>query len=232
MVIAVETHKIAYMALPKAGCSTVKAALAQIDPLASLPAEAERDVNIWHAIYPTRRFRPHRWEKVADHWRFCVVREPLKRLLSVYTNRVVDLRELHNSRRLRRAEEGLPLDPDPDFFFQNLTAYRDSASSVKHHVLPAWLFLGPDLDAYDRVYTTAEFPQLAADLAKRSGERVVMPRENRSAAPLDPERLQPQTLQALGVFLEAEYEYLNAFYPNPFKPGGRFSCASSLRRVS
>jgi len=32
MVIAVKAHRIAYMALPKAGCSTVKAALAQLSP--------------------------------------------------------------------------------------------------------------------------------------------------------------------------------------------------------
>ncbi|WP_353471946.1 sulfotransferase family 2 domain-containing protein [Salipiger sp. H15] len=227
MVIAVEAHRIAYMALPKAGCTSVKAALAQIDP-----SVQEAEAAQVHALYPTRRFRPHRWEAVADHWRFCVVRDPLRRLLSVYSNRVVELRELHNSRRLRRPGAGLPLDPDADTFFLNLAAYRDAASAIRHHLLPAWLFLGPDLDRYDRIYTTAMLGELGADLARRSGMAVHMPRENASAERLDPDSLRPETLAALAAQLAPEYEYLNAFFPNPFKPGGRFSCAASLRRVS
>ncbi|MBE9635655.1 sulfotransferase family 2 domain-containing protein [Salipiger mangrovisoli] len=230
MVIAVEAHRIAYMALPKAGCTTVKTALAQIDP--AVRQQGAPDTANVHALYPTRRFRPHRWQGYAGYWRFCVVREPLQRLLSVYTNRVVELGELHNSRRLRRARPDLPCDPDPDFFFRNLAGYRDMASVIRHHVLPAWLFLGPDLDRYDRIYTTGTLDQLASDLALRSGAQVTMPRANASARRLAPESLKPETLAALGAHLAPEYEYLNAFFPNPFKPGGRFSCAASLRRVS
>ncbi|MCR8547322.1 sulfotransferase family protein [Salipiger sp. P9] len=232
MVIAIDAHKIAYMALPKAGCSTVKAALAQVDPTAELPPEAERDVMTWHALYPTKRFRPHRWEQYEAYWRFCVVRDPLKRLLSVYTNRVVAFRDLHNCRKILRGRVDLPMDPDPDFFFQNLRAYLEASSAIKHHILPAWLFLGPDLRRYDRIYRTAELPQFGEDLARRTGQEVHIARENSSDERLDLATLAPATVGALRDYLAGEYDYLSAFFENPFETGLHVSCAVPRRRVS
>lgn len=216
MVIAVEAHRIAYMALPKAGCSSVKAALARLDPAVTLPPESEIDLMTWHAVYPTARFRPHRWKQFGpDWWRFCVVRDPARRLMSCYTDRVVDKRDLHNSRKLRRGRIDLPRDPDPDFFFQNLRAYAEASSSIKHHCLGAWLFLGPKPLAYDRIYKTEELGRLAADLSDRTGQPVAMPRENRSSLALRLDDLAPATRDALRPFLAREYAYLSEFYENP-----------------
>jgi len=216
MVIAVEAHRIAYMALPKAGCSSVKAALAQVDPAVTLPPEEEIDVMTWHAIYPTSRFRPHRWKRFGpDWWRFCVVRDPARRLMSCYTDRVVDKRDLHKSRKLRRGRVDLPQDPDPDFFFRNLRAYAEASSSIKHHCLGAWHFVGPRPLDYDRVYKTEEMGQLAADLSERVGQPVEMTRENRSSVTLALGDLAPATRDALRPFLAREYEHLSDFYENP-----------------
>jgi len=232
MVIAVKAHRIAYMALPKAGCSTVKAALAQVDPDTTVPEGEAADVMTWHRLYPTMRFRPHRWKAYDDWWRFCVVRDPLKRLLSVYTNRVVGMRELHNCRKILRGRVDLPMDPDPDFFFQNLRAYVDAASVIKHHVLPAWLFLGPDLGRYDRIYRTSELALFGEELAERTGCRVTIARENRSETRLGPDDLSPETRSVLRDHLEEEYGYLAEFYENPFGPRLHRACTGTARRVS
>ncbi|MBY6005982.1 sulfotransferase family protein [Salipiger bermudensis] len=232
MVIAVKAHRIAYMALPKAGCSTVKAALAQVDPEVALPETGTPDVMRWHRLYPTRRFRPHRWEAYDGWWRFCVVRDPLTRLLSLYTNRVVEMRELHNCRKILRGRVALPTDPDPDFFFQNLRAYIRAASTVKHHALPAWLFLGHDLGRYDRIYRTDELARLGADLAERTRCPVRIARENASATRLTLEDLAPRTRTALRDHLAEEYAYLAEFYENPFGQRQHLACTGPLRRVS
>ncbi|WP_417741184.1 sulfotransferase family 2 domain-containing protein [Salipiger sp.] len=232
MVIAVRAHRIAYMALPKAGCSTVKAALAQVDPDATLPENARPDVMTWHRLYPTMRFRPHRWQAYDGWWRFCVVRDPLRRLLSVYTNRVVGLRELHNCRNIRRGRVDLPMDPDPDFFFQNLRGYIDAASAIKHHALPAWLFLGPDLGRYDRIYRTCELAGFGEELAERTGAPVTIARENPSGMRLSLDDLAPATRTALRDHLDAEYGYLAEFYENPFGPRQHRACTGPTRRVS
>lgn len=215
MAIAVAAHKIAYMALPKAGCSTVKAALAQIDPAITMPSCETMDVNTWHGFYPTRRFRPHRWEAYTDYFRFAVVRDPVDRLLSVYTNRVVDLKDLHNSRKITRGIVNLPSDPDPDFFFANLAAYCGASSVIKHHCLGAGLFLGPKPLRYDRIYRTQELSDLADDLASISGRPVTLRRENQSMTRLALDDLKFATVRAIREFLDAEYRLLSDYYDNP-----------------
>ncbi|WP_425039350.1 sulfotransferase family 2 domain-containing protein [Primorskyibacter sp. S187A] len=216
MAIAVPAHKIAYMALPKAGCSTVKRMLALIDPDVDLPPRETWTADTWHAIYPTARFRPHRWDGFQDYWRFAVVRDPVKRLLSVYTNRVVQLGDLHNSRRLRRPEfSHLSRDPDPDFFFLHLDAYYEASSVIKHHVLPCELFIGPKPFRYDRVFKTEQIGELAEELGRRSGKSVDISRENSSEMRLDLDDLQPRTIDAIRPLLEREYAHLDAYYANP-----------------
>ena len=235
MVIAVDAHKLAYMALPKAGCSSVKEALARLDPAVTLPPEDAIDIHTWHALYPTRRFRPHRWKKYREHWRFCVVRDPARRLMSVYTNRVLQFQDTLNSRKLRVGRDwlpDLPRDPDPDTFFRNLDAYCQASSSIKHHALGAWLFVGRDLADYNRVYRTEELADLAWDLGLLTRQKVALPRRNRSEERLRLEDLQGATIDALRPFLDQEYAFLKGFYPNPLGPRVHDACVTPARRVS
>ena len=214
MAIEVEAYRLAYMALPKAGCSAVKEALARLDPDVTLP-EAP-DVFTWHGIYPTARFRPHRWEKYLSRgwFRFCVVRDPIKRLLSVYSNRVDTFNDLARSRGVRVSD--LPADPDPDYFFGHLRDYIAASSSVKHHAIGAWLFLGPKPLRYTRVYRTDEMADLAADLEFVTGRKVVIPRSNASPRTVSFDELSPATRDSLRPFLDQEYRYLSEYFDNPF----------------
>lgn len=206
---------IAYMAVPKAACTSVKAALAVLDTGSDVNDPSELDHNAVHHHFPTRRFRPHRWAESEGAWRFTVVRDPLKRALSVYSNRVVDMRELHNSPRLRQLGT-LPLDPDPDFFFQNIESYKANASTIKHHTIPMWLFTGKNRAQYDRVYTTSDLSALADALSERAGAPVVFPRRNRSSLPLKLEDLSPATRAALQVLTAPDYEIFGDLFPTPF----------------
>ncbi len=219
LAIAIPAYKIAYMAVPKAGCSSVKAALAHLDPGVTIPPEDEITVMTWHAIYPTVRYRRRAWHNLSDHWRFTVVRDPVRRMLSVYTNRVVQLRDLHMSRKLRDRPEfaHLSRDPDPDYFFQHLPEYMKGSSVIKHHCLGTKLFIGPRPLQYDRVYKTEEMGQLARDLSDRTGQPVEMRRENPSEMKLTLDDLAPQTIDAIRPLLEMEYRHLSDYFENPLK---------------
>ncbi|MGH1414623.1 MAG: sulfotransferase family 2 domain-containing protein [Pelagimonas sp.] len=235
MVIAVEAHKLAYMALPKAGCSSVKEALAHLDPSVEKPRKEDVTVYTWHDVYPTKRFRPHRFQDYADYWRFCVVRDPIKRLLSVYTNRVVQFGDLRNSTKLREGRDWLSdvsREPSPDEFFQNLDVYKRASSSIKHHAIEAWLFVGRDLGAYNKVYKTEDLGQLGYDLSLLTRQPVDMPRRNNSEMTLDIADLQDKTIDAIRPFLDGEYAFLSEFYKNPLGPRRHASCAMPIRRVS
>lgn len=230
MVIAVDAYKLAYVALPKAGCSSVKKALALLDPWKIVPDRP--DVHTWHALYPTERHDPQAWARLADHFRFCVVRDPVKRLMSCYTDIVLKRGALIHSPRVRAAS-GLPVDPDPDTFFQRLPRYRKKSSLVKHHVLGASVFLGPDLEAdYDRVYRTSELGELAEDLSRLTGETVSMPHANSSRAGLSLFDLQGRTIDRLRPILDEEYAYLGAYFENPLGSRVHEACAISNRGLS
>ncbi len=231
-VITLPAHRIAYAALPKAGCTSVKQALAGIDPRVDLRALDISDVTTWHRLYPTARYHAPSWRRVADHWRFCVVRDPARRLISCYTDIVVKRGALRNSPRLRAS--GLPLMPDPDTFFQLLDGYRQQSSLVRNHVLGAHVYLGPDLAGFDRVYRTSDLAWLGDDLTERSGQTVTLPHSNPSARAtrLRLETLQDATLDLLRPFLDQEYAFLAGLYANPLGPRRHDACAIPAARVS
>jgi hypothetical protein len=215
MAIVVEKHGMLFMAVPKAASSSVKAMLAQIDPDVTLPEPHLLTESTYHGIYQTRRFRPHRFAQYDGYLRFTVIRDPLRRLLSVYTNRVVGMKELHNSRKLRRRGV-LPLDPDPDTFFLNLDQYMQLASVIRHHVLPTRLFTGPDLSVYDHVFKTDQIDDVARMLSDKSGFALRPSNVNVSKARLLFSDLAPATRDALRPVIEPEYDLLGDYFDNPF----------------
>lgn len=219
MVTRVDSHRLAYMAVPKAACSSVKAALAVLDPLQAQNRPEALGQKQVHAIYPTMRFRRHRWDHLVNHYRFTVVRDPLKRLLAVYTNRVEGLGILSHCRKIRRGRVHLPTEPDPDYFFQNLSAYIATSSDIKHHTLPTALFTGTDWSAYSRVFKTSEMPELGADLSAHTGRDVVIPHFNSSSRRLALSDLSAQTQRVLQLRLEDEYTHVAPYFDNPFDAG-------------
>ncbi|MEL6449886.1 MAG: sulfotransferase family 2 domain-containing protein [Pseudomonadota bacterium] len=216
--IKVKAHRLAYSPVPKAACSSIKRALAELSPKVNLDKLPVTDppYDVWHAVYPTRRFRPHRWETLPIGWfSFTAVRDPFRRLMACYTNRVVERRELRNSPKLRAGYLGLPVDPDPDFFFTHLAQYREAASVIKHHASHTWLFTGPKLDVYAEVYRVEALADLARDLSAWTETEVVLHRENTSSTRLSADDLAPATCAALRPWLAQEYAFLKTFYPDP-----------------
>lgn len=231
MVISVEHYRIAYMALPKAACTTVKAALARIDLDVRLPSPDQYSHKLWHQIYPTSRFHHRKWEPYEDYWTFCVVRDPVKRLMSCFTDIVATRQLLHTSQKLRRPSVDLPIDPDPDFFFQNLDRYSEKASVVKHHSLPARAFLGRKMDRYKTVYRTENLGQLALDLNELTGREIVLNKENSSSFKLTLDDLKPETIDAIRPRLNEEYELFQDYFSNPIAKTKRPKRAKKTKKA-
>ncbi|SLN39464.1 Sulfotransferase family protein [Aquimixticola soesokkakensis] len=208
-------HHIHYMATPKVACTSVKAALAQIAGKLSATEAAKVD-NLWlHKTYPTRRFWENRDRKrQPDEWRFCVVRDPVARLLSLWLDKVAGAKDMANSRKLN-AQSELPLTPDPDFFFENLRRYMDLSSVIKSHALPQKVFIGLDLSDYDALYRTSALGELAQDLSERAGKQIVLPRLNSTSARLEFQDLGLPARRAVLAHLEADYALLKDHYTAP-----------------
>ena len=209
MVISVNTPRVIYAAIPKAGCSSVKAMLADLEAVQGL-----LDNRDYQKSYPTRRLRQAALNDRGNAFKFTVVRDPAKRLMSVYTDRVVDKKDLHKSRLLKT--RNLPLDPDPDFFFQKLRRYTKLSSIVHHHVTRSNAFTGDDLGIYDAIYRTSEIARLAEDLKAHTGLNVQNKWKNKSSTTLRIDALKPATREKLRPHLAREYTHLEAYFDNPF----------------
>ena len=214
MVVAIPAHAVAYWPVPKAGCSSVKARLAQIDP--DFDEKARKfDENHLHKVYQTRQFKQFRFDEHEESYRFTVLRDPIKRLMSVYTNRVVQQRDLVN-RKLTMQKHNLPVYPDPDVFFQNLKAYCRVSTRIFHHVKRSGYYCGHQLEKFNRVYRTDEMQELARDLSKISGQAVQPKRSNASTMTLEFNDLRVKTREMLRPFLMREYRHLSNYFDNPF----------------
>ncbi len=87
------------------------------------------------------------------YYRFALTRDPVRRFLSMYVNRVIQKRELAANSPYAKAimQAGLPFDPDINLLVRHLEAYLDCHGSLLHHARPMMDFLGPDLSVYDRI---------------------------------------------------------------------------------
>lgn len=136
-------HKLLYMPLPKSGCTTIKKLLWYMD--SGFPVKGD----IHNAFY-TEDFNNLLQiltdDKVKSYYKFCVVRDPVDRLISAYNHRVLVKGEIRDNPQIS-------ITSDPPFFefVNNLEKYR-SIPVIDHHVSPMCRWLGTDANYYDKIY--------------------------------------------------------------------------------
>lgn len=201
-----EEFELGYVPVPKAESTAVKAALTVLGDVAPDP-----DDSAWvHNHMPTRRFSPDNFRRYDDLWRFTVIRDPIDRLLAVYSDLILGRDVLAYGANVRRGRIDIPTRPDPDFFFQNLDRYRAAAFAIKHHAMKQVVFTGPDLGVYDRVYDAAQLDELCAELTSMTG-RPVTATPPTPHAPILLSDLKPETRAVIRAETAADYEAFSGF---------------------
>lgn len=99
-----------------------------------------------------------------DYLVFCLVRDPVKRLLSAYSNRVLHNNILDFSHKPAQKEpikSGLlAARPALNYFIEHLEDYQAIAPSIFHHTRPLGYFLGRDSSIYDYIFDVSEMSLL------------------------------------------------------------------------
>lgn len=129
MIFNIKNKIICYNASPKVACTTMKATLLEL-------SGHKRTVNPeWPHVrpYTTSPFK----RELAD-FKFCLVRDPVERFVSGYSNRVL----YHKQIPFIEFEE----------FVDNFDHFYHRYGTIKHHFLPQSHFIGNNPEYYDKVY--------------------------------------------------------------------------------
>lgn len=199
MAVIVPALGLAYFPVPKNACSTIKEALFALNegrPFQPFPLPDGRTGFI-HDIpaYKSRLVAPEAWEATRGMRRIAVVRDPLRRLVSCYKNRVQHFRELSPDRAdlAALARHGVPPEPDFDTFVEQLEGYRAASPSIRHHSDPQTAFLGRDPARFADVFRMEELPRLAGLLSSLAGREVAFQHLQRGGAEFPDPEIGPAT---------------------------------------
>lgn len=147
-------QRMAFFFSPKSGGTSLRAFLFHAEngfPFRDYTVQGMRvDAN---GLAENSRFSRVDHDSLQGYRRFALVRDPVRRFLSAYSNRVLHYRELSieaAGRDLLR--EGLPPDPDLGTFVDNYVAYLRCSKSVARHFLKQQKFIGTDPAHYERIF--------------------------------------------------------------------------------
>ena len=186
MPITVPAANLVYFPVPKVACTSLKQFFYEVRNRKkfSPPQEAADRIHI-HNHSPeflSTSFRSAVDAEFDDMHRVTVVRDPARRILSSFSNRVLQHGELDENRiDMDLAQKlGVKARPTIGEFINNLEEYRLLSKSIRHHTDPQVYFLGPRLDYFTHVYRLEEIDNLPSLVNSLAGTAVTLRHEQAS----------------------------------------------------
>ncbi|MBL3554151.1 sulfotransferase family 2 domain-containing protein [Rhodovulum sulfidophilum] len=218
MAVVLEGHNIVYFPVPKTACTSIKLLLFELNNGKKFEMY-EEDGNVMHihnAVYGTPSFLEVDRNPYADMIRIAVIRDPVSRMLSAFSNRVAFHRELSEDRIDTDLAErlGVHPDPSPDHFFNNIEKFRILSDSIRHHTDPVSSFLGPDLAYYHRVFRIERLDELTTFLGEKVGREIQLGREQVGGEKTSFEQLGARAQKNLLQYCSGDYALMRGFYFN------------------
>ncbi len=208
MTVHIHRASLTYFALPKVACTSLKHFFHEVrtgQPF--FPPHPGRHI---HHVHPTRLVDDLPMNFIGADERILVLRDPIRRVVSAYRNRV------HGHKELSKAKAGLALEahglaPYPTLtkFVDQLEQYQEAVPSIRHHTRPVVDFIGHDISYFTRVYDISEVESLVAFVNRKMGTDVQLQRRQTEGG--------PQTIDDLGP---AQREKLLDYYKEDYKAFG------------
>lgn len=205
-------YELFYAAIPKTACTSIKHMFFQIEnDRAYAPMNVNGKTKYIHQVYPSLLFEKHPKE-VSDFRKLTIIRDPIKRIISTYGNRVVHHQEISPSKSAWHLKgKGLKHDPSLSEFIDNLDEYR-VIPSINHHVRPIVDFIGTEPGYFDRVYAFNELSDFVADISAIVGKKLTLPRAQTGGPKLSPEDLSAEQIEKIRAYYWQDYEAYGAFF--------------------
>ena len=166
---------------------------------------------------PTLEFEDISSLDLKDFTKVTLVRDPVRRLLSSYVNRVISQKRLSEEFIQNSKFESMELHPNPapDFFFRNIRKYQEISIDIAHHTIPISDFIGDDLSFYDKVFKFEELDRFIDYLSATLQEDLLLPKSQETLDPLYFTDLTIETQEVILNYCSADYELLKRYYKKP-----------------
>lgn len=201
---------VGYQPIPKVACTSIKELLFRLAMDAPYsPALAGSD-HVHNYFYMRQR------DVGMAQFRFVVVRDPIRRFLSAFSNRVLHHKELSRAYlEKQRFEPALdlsdfPFEPTLAEFVERFDFYR-RVPTINHHFQPFSEFLAP-LSAFNEVYPFERLDDLVAQLQSRTGRPCSLPHSQRGGPKIAVSDLSHKVFDKLAEIYAADYALLRGLY--------------------
>jgi len=213
MTVILNDHKLFYAAVPKVACTSVKRMFYKFENGQEYePLTINGRKWGFHKYYPCIQRDRYPERKIKNHRRLTLVREPIKRFLSAYSNRVLHKDKLNAdivkaASRFRRLTPRPELDEFADRFEQYLRI-----SDIRHHCRPMVHWLGPDPHYFDAVYGLHQIGEFVNDVSTVLGRDVEIGRHQTGGPKLDPGLLTAKQTAKLHKYYARDYQAFSSYF--------------------
>ncbi|MDX8399895.1 MAG: sulfotransferase family 2 domain-containing protein [Gallionellaceae bacterium] len=215
MTIVSHKHRIAFFPMAKNCSTSVKHLFYRLETGMSFHKAREKYglSGHVHKYYPSQA--KEKWRSIyGEYDTVTIVRDPIKRFLSAYSNRVVHFNALET--RVNAADKikliGYPLQPTLEEFVQNLEIYCEASPYMRKHIAPQESIIGDFFSKIKWVYDTSQIPEFEAFMSERYGKPIIMPHAQNGGPKLTTDDLSKSSLKKLRQFYKNDYKMLRQFY--------------------
>ena len=213
MGVRIDKFKLFYAPIPKVACTSLKRMFFRIEngfAFQRFTANGQ-DWNI-QRVYNSGLRETFNEARIKDYRRITMVRDPVRRFLSGYTNRVVfhyyaDDLAIKAVVYLRKPTPNPELDEFIDLFEQ----YR-KISDIDWHFRPMSDFIGSDPSYFHAIYDIRQMDDFVADVAQVVGQELEVERTQTGGPKIDPGDLSPKQLEKIQSLYASDYKAYSQFF--------------------
>jgi len=195
-------YNIAYRPTPKCASTSIKSVFFQIHyhkPFNPRDMNSPDIHKYFQANYKQVEVNPE------NSFAFAVARDPIKRFISGYRNRVLHHENIKKLLDIDGQKYKPPLLSD---FALSLPGFIKISVSVAHHMSLQKLILGDNLQKYSQIFKIEELSDLMAELMKRTKLAVELPREQNYGPLFQLSGLSDDAFEYLLDFYKQDYDLL------------------------
>ena len=217
-------HNIAYISAPKCACTSIKELIFCLenncrfnkvrDHKGAVCLVINEKKHYIHNFYPTIPFARQERARLQRLHCFCIVRDPIDRIISCYNNRVLRYKVLTQD-ALSEAGIRAPANPDPNQFIKNLHQYK-KINDIKHHTLPLIHFLGSESNFYDEIFNLNSLKEAETTLkrhfSKQNANLLHLQKTNQNIQNSSKNAFDKTTIKHIESIYEEDYNIYGDFF--------------------